>query len=197
MVTILTVLKSGGEYEPKHVVRLANQFREQGFTITCLSDIDVPVKRIPLQHNWPGWWSKMEVFRPDITGDIFYIDLDSTVVDDPAELFTVTNPTMLSGDYEPKKLGSGVMFWPEGSREYVWDEWRRRPDFCRNGDQQFIERTGVRVDRWQKVRPGSLVSYKCGVKPKGMVPANAKIVYFHGKPRPWDADVAPFDTEPS
>ena len=194
MVTILTVLKSGGEYKPEHVVRLANQFREQGFTITCLSDIDVPVKRIPLQHNWPGWWSKMEIFRPDIQGDVFYIDLDSTVVRDPAELFTVKNPTMLAQDYHTEKVGSGVMFWPDGSREQIWNAWMRGPFFHKNGDQEFIGRTGIEIDRWQDIMPGSLVSYKCVVKPAGKVPESAKIVYFHGKPRPWEADVAPFDT---
>jgi len=132
----------------------------------------------------------MELFRPDIRGDIFYIDLDSTIVEDPQELLTVKNITMLSGDYDPEKLGSGVMFWPEGSREQVWKQWTKAPHFHKNGDQQFIERLNLKVDRWQNIRPGMLVSYKCGVKPLGYVPQGAKIVYFHGKPRPWDADVA-------
>lgn len=140
----------------------------------------------------------MELFRLDIEGDMFYVDLDTTIVDDPTPLFDVQNPTMLRGDYDTSKIGSGVMFWPEGSRHQIWDEWTKRPDFCKNGDQQFIQNTGIHVDRWQDVRPGMLVSYKCGVRDKSTIPEGARIVYFHGKPRPWDVpDVASLDTEPA
>lgn len=36
---------------------------------------------IPLHHNWPGWWSKMELHRPDLPkGRTLYMDLDSHAI---------------------------------------------------------------------------------------------------------------------
>lgn len=44
---------------------------------------------------------------------------------------------------------------------------------------------GVRGgDRWDKVLPGQLVSYKRHVKPKGVLDPDVRIVSCHGKPRP-------------
>lgn len=39
------------------------------------------VKTIPLIYAWPGWWSKMEIHRPDLPpGRTLYMDLDSHCV---------------------------------------------------------------------------------------------------------------------
>lgn len=36
---------------------------------------------IELKHNWPGWWSKMELHRPDLPkGRSLYMDLDSHAI---------------------------------------------------------------------------------------------------------------------
>lgn len=45
-------------------------------------------EKIKLKHNWPGWWSKIELFRPDLPeGRTLYIDLDSHVVGNLGPLF--------------------------------------------------------------------------------------------------------------
>lgn len=39
------------------------------------------VNPIPLIYAWPGWWSKMEIHRPDLpAGRTLYMDLDSHAV---------------------------------------------------------------------------------------------------------------------
>ena len=50
-----------------------------------INDINanVPGTRIKLLHgdDWPGWWSKMELYRPDLpAGRTLYLDLDSHVI---------------------------------------------------------------------------------------------------------------------
>ncbi len=41
------------------------------------------IKPIPLKNNWPGWWSKVELHRPDLPeGRTLYLDLDTHVVND-------------------------------------------------------------------------------------------------------------------
>ena len=36
---------------------------------------------LPLKHNWPGWWAKVELHRPDLPeGRTLYLDLDTHIV---------------------------------------------------------------------------------------------------------------------
>jgi hypothetical protein len=63
---------------------------------------------IPLLYNLPGWWSKLELFRPDlpITGKILYLDLDVFLVDSIDELATFSDgltfcPPICDGKIDP------------------------------------------------------------------------------------------------
>lgn len=40
------------------------------------------IRIVPLKHNWPAWWSKVEVFNPSIAVEsrILFLDLDILVV---------------------------------------------------------------------------------------------------------------------
>lgn len=159
----------------------------------CLSDVDVPgVNTLPLRHNWPGWWAKMELFRPEITSDLLYLDLDTVVVGPLDDLVAAPSLTMLRDFYKPAHLGSGVMFLPEADRAEVWGAWMKSPQehmrrHTRGGDQSFLEAVwGDKPARWQDVLPGQVVSYKADVRKHGdRVPEGARLVAFHGKPRPW------------
>lgn len=63
----LCVLRSGGDFKPEHVIRLSKQVKD----LVCLSDVDIEgIKTIPLQYDWPKWRSKLEIMRPDISGDV-------------------------------------------------------------------------------------------------------------------------------
>lgn len=188
----MCVLRSGGEYGPEHVQWLARQVHG----LVCLSDTPVDgVPCIPLQHEWPGWWSKMELFRPDILGDLFYIDLDTVVLGDLDTVIEAASGkmTMLSDFYWPDRPASGLMYIAAADKEKVWQEWMidpaehmaRRGGRGTIGDQGFLGRVlGDSVQRWQDVAPGTVVSYKAHCK--GGVPSSAKLACFHGQPRPWD-----------
>lgn len=182
------VLRSGGEYTPAHVQWLARQVPG----LVCISDVDVPgVPTIPLRHSWPGWWSKMELFSDILDGDLLYLDLDTVVIGDLAELESVGKTTMLSDFYFPHRLGSGLMYIAQSDKAKVWQEWMKNPAGhqrrCRtaeyHGDQGFLRGVIGDCQRWQDVFPGAVVSYKVHCKNK--IPDGAKIVCFHGQPRPW------------
>lgn len=193
-VTRLCVLRSGGDYRPEHVQWLAKQVPG----LTCLSDVPIEgVPTIPLPYDWPGWWAKMCLFSPSlIDGDIFYIDLDTVVLGGVEELEEAAQgkTTMLSDFYWPDKAASGMMYIAEPDKFKVWTEWMRCPDehMARKptrgaiGDQAVIGACLPDVQRWQDVAPGAIVSYKVHCKPG--VPDGAKIVCFHGKPRPFGLD---------
>jgi hypothetical protein len=197
---VMCVLRSGREYGPQDVAALDHCLKRflPGFTLECLSDVDVPVPRIPLTENWPGWWSKMELFRPGILGDIFYLDLDTVIVRPIEHLATIGRLTMLADFYYPQQIASGLMYLPQSCRAAVWNKWIANPqghmaENLRGGDQAFLRTIPAMRDAecWQKAFPDQVISYKVHLIVKAgrkTLPESARIVCFHGKPRPRSVD---------
>lgn len=191
----ITVLKSGSFYGLEYLERLAEGIKEHsGHELWCLSDIDVP-NRIPLQHDWPGWWSKMELFRPDIEGRLFYLDLDTVICGDIRHMLEVAELTVLRHRYrwaEDRRVGSGLMMLPESCRPMMWNAWIRNSDtHNKRGDQDFMENVWTSHQKWQDLFPGQVLSVKEDCKRR--TPEDARIVYYHGTPKPhengWRAHV--------
>lgn len=188
-VTPVTVLRSGGEYKPEHVQRLAKQIPN----LVCFSDVPVPgVRCVPLKHNWPGWWAKMELFGPGLDTDVLHFDLDTTVVGDITPLLKVGQTTLLSDFYYPDTLASGLMYIKQSDKARVYEAFMKNPKEVMEqytkppmiGDQGFLNSVLNTAQTWQKVLPGKVVSYK--VHCRGGIPKGVSVVCFHGKPRPWD-----------
>lgn len=109
------------------------------------SDIEV----IPLKHNWPAWWSKIECFRPDIPGDRFlYIDLDNIPIGPLDDLvlmdspFIGINPDIADKEQKNKpdrimSIASGVMVW---DRDYLpfYEKFSKIYMTSFIGDQDYI-----------------------------------------------------------
>lgn len=179
---VACVLRSGGDFGPEHVQWLAKQVPG----LVCLSDVPVPgVDRIALEHCWPGWWSKMEMFGPALSGDVLMMDLDTVVRALPE---TPTETTVLENYVEPGWMGSGLMFVTEADRRRVWDAWIASPEkhiranqrWPKWGDQGFLQPLLGGAARWgENVR-----SYKRHCQ--GGLPDGTDVVVFHGKPRPWE-----------
>lgn len=175
------VLRSGGDFRPEHVVRLARQVPH----LLCLSDCVIPgVETKPLLRDWPGWWAKMEVYGAHLGTDILLIDLDTHVIRMPA----MPAVTMVLPDfYRPQLMGSGFMYVTVEDQRRIWEEWMRDPAGhmrrCRTrtcwGDQGFLMPLIGGAPRWG----ANVVSWKVHCK-KG-IPATADVVCFHGRPRPW------------
>lgn len=187
-MTPVCVLRSGGDYGPEHVRWLARQVPG----IVCLSDVDVPgVEHLALRYGWPGWWSKLELFSDAIAGDLMFYDLDTVVL---SPLSVPDRTTVLRDFYQPDRMGSGLMYITEADKASVWAAWIADPDghmrrAGRFGDQSFLQGYIGSAQKWQDVAP--VYSYK--VHCRGGLPADAAVVCFHGKPRPWScgADWAP------
>jgi hypothetical protein len=191
--TVACVLRSGGDYDAEDVRRLHEGVKAHlpGARFVCLSDVDVPCERIPLRHDWPGWWSKMELFAPWIEGDLLYFDLDTIIVGQLSDFSGQLNRLAIMRDVmRPDGLQSSVMFLPEAHRAAVWCAFTADPAgnmrrFSWGGDQAFLESLWLPdVARIQDLLPGQIVSYKADVRRLGRVPENARAVVFHGKPRP-------------
>lgn len=188
--------RGSSEFTIAHVQALQKQVAKWApfATFECLSDVDVPgVTTIPLVCNWPGWWSKMELFAPEMGGDFLFMDLDTVLVGPLDDILARNKLTVLTDFYRDgvnlkDGIGGGLIYLPERERAQIWGEFTVNPALSMRmnprGDQHFFEHFWKqKADRWQKVLPGQVVSYK--VHCQSGVPPEARVVCFHGKPRPW------------
>lgn len=192
---VICVLRSGGIYDDRRYLDnlAAGVLKHSGQPLWCLSDCDVP-NRIPLKHDWPGWWAKMELFRPDIPDDLLFFDLDTIITGDLSDMMAVKRFTVIHHFYrlrDPRRVGSGVMFIPHAMKHLVWDKWIKNPSgqfHNTRGDQDFIEKATSDHDKWQDVCPNQVVSYK--VHCQNGLPPGARVVCYHGIPKPHDTNWA-------
>lgn len=195
---LVTVYKTGGDFNERDVRKLWGNAKRHCITdMICLTD-DHTVKGgfdiIPLKHDLPGWWSKMEMFDlPDDT-QYLYLDLDTIVTRSLRPIFE--KPQGFAGlrNFNPNKwdtgFASGVMTW-KGDYSYLLTKFMKRKEaYIREytteakwGDQQFIQ-------DHLKIKPtyipdvyGELfaTSYKYNNDEEKQ---QSSIVCFHGWPRP-------------
>ncbi len=192
MLTVACVLKTGGIYDASWVERLragVSRHLPTPHRFVCLSDVDVPCEHLPLRHDWPTWWSKLELFR--LRQPTLYFDLDTAIVGDLTDIakHAMTGRfTMLQDFYAADHHGSGVMSW-SGDTSIIYREFATNPDAhmkkqrARMGDQAFIEELPLMypIVRWQSVLPDQIVSYK--IHCQSGIPANARVVCLHGRPK--------------
>lgn len=220
MITVACVLRSGGIYTPDWVRKLRDGVARHlslPHRFVCLSDVDVPCERIPLIYDWPlmsrdrkarhdwtirpQWWSKIELFRPNLfEGTVLYLDLDSVVVGSLGHIVCHPHRFTMAHDFNrPEQLCSTAMAWT-GDQSFVIEEFLTNPDAIahkydvleirngRIGDQAFIEdmfcRYGQRPDCFRDLfGEQSIASYKVH-SCKDAPPPGASVVAFHGLPKP-------------
>lgn len=198
MLTVACVLRSGGIYSAEDVAKLrfgVTKHLPLVHRFVCLSDVWVPAEIIPLKHDWPRWWSKIEVFC--LEGPVLYLDLDTAIVGDLSDLAKQAGQdefTALRDFYSEKWIGSGLMAW-SGSMKRLYEIFSANSEpimtkYRSRGDQAFIGEHTNAV-RWQDIYPGQVVSYKSHVRTAmnaretgtGEIPDNARVVCLHGRPK--------------
>lgn len=189
MNNIALVYKVGGAYTPEYVERLAASLAPFG-QVTCLTDYRGPLSchREPLLFNWPGWWSKMELFGHFREGRTVYFDLDTVIKGDISPLFELDGPFyMLADFYKPNRRGSGVMVW-NGDQVGLFNQFDPKTHVdeyttpAKWGDQGFIyDNLRLEPGVLQNACPGLISSYKASTPSER---DRSAVVCYHGKPRP-------------
>ena len=182
----------------------------------CLSNVDVPCERIPLKHDWPGWWSCIELFRPDlpVEGRLLHIELDTLIMGSLGPIARYPAEFVVAGceDYYPtkrpdpeavhgipkakgriiQKYRTGVMAWDDGVRPEIYTEFKPEHMNEYRGNQDWIAHLFPREttfpNRWFiKIRDCSKT------KPP---PKDVKVVYCNPtknnravKIYPWTAEI--------
>lgn len=203
----MLVLKSGGDFHFKDVELLARKIHEhwaseEQVQVYCLFDkieAETALKNVilvPMTYkDWPGWWSKMNLFSPDLSHlrPFLFFDLDTAIVGDISYLFDkVGNQFVTLEDfYRPKVDATGMVFVPsEDERmDKIWRDWLVNPALHmknNRGDMHFIGKVMKADNYFQKVS-NKIINFKPRKDWLVELPENISIVCFHGKPRIWDA----------
>lgn len=202
-ITIAMVLRTGGEVYNKNYVNALAKSLKQNITvdheIVCLTNDSTGFSKnidrtIPLIHDWPTWWGKIELFKPDqfSTDSVFYLDLDTIIIDNVDDIVSYDGDFCgLRDFYALHSLGSGVMGWKPKKCEYIYTNFIKKSrdiiSSYKAGDQKWIDENKPSIEYLQDIYCNQIISYKrhC-VKPNGLIeiPKNAKIICFHGNPRP-------------
>jgi len=134
----------------------------------------------------------------EVFGERFVsIDLDMVLVGDVTPLFDRDDDFVIYGDTNPKTFYNGSLFMMKsGARSQVWSDFdpnispRRAYAAGHHGsDQAWISfRLGPHEKKWGK--SDGVYSFRNEVKSLGALPANARMVCFHGLMKPWSPGVS-------
>lgn len=197
-ITIFLVLKTGGGvYDHRYVNATAQNIKNRityPHEIVCLTDDATGITEVDrivkLQHNWPKWWGKVELFRKDITNNkhCLFIDLDTVISDNIDDICKLEGDFFGIRDfYNFSTLQTGLLKWEVGTASNIIYEKFLDVDFSKyinKGDHEWIGQVVQEYNYIQDCLPGAICSYKKHLShiSKGLL--FPKIICFHGDPRP-------------
>lgn len=196
---------------------VARNYRKP-YRFTCVTDdpkgIDPRIRIIPLWadhgdllsphgRNNPSCYRRLKLFSPEaaeIIGPRFVsLDLDMVITADVSPLWDRPDDFVIWKNVSPATAYNGSMFvMTAGARPQVWKDFnpKRSPQETRaagvfGSDQAWISyKLGKGEKTWDE-RDG-VYSYRIHLAPKAGnvkdLPANARVVVFHGRPDPWDPE---------
>jgi hypothetical protein len=190
----VVVCRSGGDYTLEHAACLRRQFQafntDKQFQFWCLTDTPTEPWHIRLETDWPGWWAVQEAWR--FTGPTILTGLDTLFcrhLTPFTALAMACPPDMVWGTrdfYKPDEWANAVMIW-NGDHRAVTDG--MEPELRKSEMGHTFARLvdmGCRLGLLDDVLDG-ILSYKKHVHVAGSAAseANARVVAWHGMPRPW------------
>lgn len=221
MTTFACVHRTGKAFSPAHPVVLYNAVMLTNADLVdefvCFTDSSTVrdqfdgvdnVRVVWLEHDTPGWWGKVELFRPDVFEDgqrVAYVDLDMVVTGRLDDLLDAGRQDfMASRGPRYGNFASGIMAWTHGHHgrdivsaydkdpQYVrktYDSRKHRRSGGTHGDQGFIanqlEREGTLWTAAEDVQSG-LVRYRFDPRLEQYhgtteVPDDVRLVVLGGK----------------
>jgi len=197
--TIILVLRSGGKFEFRDLELLSSHINNKfpDIKVICLFDLINKecqlngVHLIPIKHQWEGWWSKLNLFSPELEKyrPFLYLDLDTAVVGDLEQVFPSIELSekfiALEDFYQKGKLASGLLWVPKNSKEVqrIWKYALKKTNESKRQRMDKFLREISSQDLFFQDYTDSIYTFK--PKFNGFLkelPENASIICFHGKP---------------
>ena len=157
---------------------------------------------IPLRNNFPGTWSRIELYSPEMEQyrPFLYIDLDTAVINSLENMFAlVKDPTkviVLEDFYQKRKLATPLVWFPANSAKIrmVWKRMKRGIALGKRMD--FFLRKVLTPDLFWQDLTNTIHDFKPSKKPRlAELAKGTDLVCFHGKPRIFDAQAIPWIKE--
>ncbi len=215
MISVVT-FKWGAKYTAAHVNRLramVDRFYSPDARVICVTNngegIDSRVDVIPDDEDFadmispsgraaPSCYRRLRIWRKDagqVFGEKFVcIDLDVCAVDDLRPLWDRPDPIVLYRDplygHRGQHCGSMALL-KAGAAPHVWETFDELSVAIAKGkgfkgsDQAWLSCALPHVPTWSTA--DGVYSYRKDVLTrKGVIPPDARLVIFHGNPKPWD-----------
>lgn len=197
----------GGGRGAEYVNRLYNgvwNHLVRPFRFVCFTDdptgFDKGVIVRPMGPDWNWNLRKMWAYSPDagLAGRVLLLDLDTLVTGSLSDIADYGGPFCDVEDfYEGQRLHGGAVVSFEAGSQIAARLWTpvvnqyEAINAAVNGSERYYYRMIMDQagDRWQDILPGQVVSSK--VHCADGIPDNARLVCFHGVPRPHDVDWDP------
>jgi hypothetical protein len=182
MLTVACVLSEGPRraYDRSHVARLqamVARHLDAPHAFVCIDDAP-----------WPGWWAKIALFAPGrFAGRVLYLDLDVTITGDLAPLAHFPAPFAIVKDWNRPGFNSSVIAWDAGAVDRLYIEFDADVMARLAGDQDWINE---RMPDAATFPLGWCASYRRHVRTHNHVPGSARVICYHGFPKPWDVEAA-------
>lgn len=201
-VAIACVLKTGGDFTISDVARLKSLVDKNvtvPYNFYCLTDYKgvIGCNVIPLECDYKGWWSKIELFRVNLFEEerVVYFDLDTVIVDNIDEVLIQDYSFIGLRPFNPVKAkmkdyaASGILGFRNTGLSFIYEEFKyKRYTKKYYGDQDYMSDAllskGIKFVYWQDIVPG-IYSYKRHISNRSINSfVDARVVCFHGRPRP-------------
>ena len=196
----------GDKYDDYYVQRLQHEVRANlniPHQFVCVTERKIKgVATVPPVVDWPGWWGKLALFKSGTSHNL-YLDLDVVITGSLDELVMHHQHNALAMPWNWAQSGHGgcqssVMMWSGGKAESIADAFD--PALAHWppvngpgqlwGDQEFITEQRDAGFAVTEIKAGPIVSYKYHCRDG--LPAGAKVVVFHGDPKPTQVRVSWF-----
>lgn len=183
-------------YGTEHVLALREMVQRHlpDATFTCLSDWHIagvntrfiPQEARKLGERYPKLWLWS---READLGRFLYLDLDCVLLGDLGPLVDRDEPVVLWEDPSSRprsvRYNTSMMLMDSGARPEVWEGYDGRKAGGLGTDQAWVRTSlGPDVPTWGPA--DGVVSYKRHCQDG---PGDARAVFFHGRPKPWDLEV--------
>lgn len=156
------------------------------------------------------WWYKLQLFDPqEFSRQMLYLDLDVVITDSLDWIFALNDRyfwTVRDFKYlwrpDWQGINSSMMYWNPAKFDYVWLHWQSQnralimnqyhgdqdyiSEILRSQDKRFVDEAFVKSWRWQINHGGLDMKRRVPINPHAgsVVPAETKIIVFHGTPKP-------------
>lgn len=142
--------------------------------------------------SWLGCLPKVMAFDPSngFEGRVLVFDIDNVIVGSLDEMAEYNGHLCVRDGFRGQGPDGDMISFDARSElaQIIWKYFERnykKVEKRTGGRERYYYRSIVRkLDVWQNVCPGQVCSYKRHCRGRGKVPKRARVVSFHGDPRP-------------